>query len=326
MKLVSQYAFAGAMAAGVTLLATPVLAQDYPTKTIHIVAPYAPGGSVDFIARTIGQRLSKLWGQQVVIDNKPGGAGSIGVETVISAAPDGYTLLMGTNGELAVSPILYDSVKYDAVKNLAPITMVASNPFVIAAGANAPFKDLRDLIKQAKERPGTISYASAGNGSMNHLTGAWFASAAGINLVHIPYKGAGPAAVGVASGEVPIGFLSPASVMPHIASGKVRPLGITTKERPAFAKGWDTAAESGVTDFDADAWIGLLAPAGTPGPIIAKINAAVREILNDKDLSEQLAKSGLVPAGMDAADFATAIRQDSEQFKKLIPQAGIKAE
>lgn len=302
------------------------VAQGYPEKPIQIVVPFAPGGSTDILARIVAEKLTAKWGKQVVVDNRTGGAGILGVNSVISARPDGYTLLVGTNGELTVSPSLYKSATYDATKNLKPVTMLGRNAFVIAASNRSGFTSIQDLIKRAKEKPRTITYGSGGAGSTNHITGALFAKAAGIELNHIPYKGAGPVAVAVAGGEVDVAFLSPAAVAPHVDAGNMKPLGVTSKGRQAFAPNWPTANESGVPGFDVDAWIGMLAPAGTPDDIVNKLNAAVREILADPALVERLGKLGLVGAGMDSDAFRRILVANRQDYAKVVQEFGITAD
>ncbi len=307
-----------------TLLLIPTIASAYPDKPVRIIVPFPPGGVTDIAARVIGQKMSEQWKQQVIVENKPGAGGIIGVDTAVRSPADGYTLLMGTNGEFTINPAVYAKLPYDPQKDVVPIIMATSTPLMWVANANAPINSIPELIAAAKEKPGAIAYSTPGNGTMNHLTGEWFSLATGTKFLHVPYKGGAPAATAIASGEVPVGVVAISSGLPFIKSGKVKVLGLTTAKRSARAADWPTAAESGVKDFDAAIWVGLFAPAGTPQTILTQVENDVRQALKDPAVADRLAAVGAEPVGMPASELKERIKMDAARFMKIAKEAEIR--
>lgn len=307
-----------------TLLLIPTVASAYPDKPVRIIVPFPPGGVTDIAARVIGQKLSEQWKQQVIVENKPGAGGIIGVDTAVRSPADGYTLLMATNGEFTINPAVYAKLPYDPQKDVVPIIMATSTPLMWVANTNAPINSIPELIAAAKEKPGAIAYSTPGNGTMNHLTGEWFSLATGTKYLHVPYKGGAPAATAIASGEVPVGVVAISSGLPFIKSGKVKVLGLTTAKRSARAADWPTAAESGVKDFDAAIWVGLFAPAGTPQAILTQVENDVRQALKDPAVADRLAAVGAEPVGMPANELKERIKVDAARFMKIAKEAEIR--
>lgn len=306
------------------LLLIPAAASAYPDKPVRVIVPFPPGGVTDIAARVIGQKLSEQWKQQVIVENKPGAGGIIGVDQVVRSPADGYTLLMATNGEFTINPAVYAKLPYDPQKDVVPIIMATSTPLMWVANANAPINSIPELIAAAKDKPGTIAYSTPGNGTMNHLTGEWFSLATGTKFLHVPYKGGAPAATAIASGEVPVGVVAISSGLPFIKSGKVKVLGLTTAKRSARAADWPTAAESGVKDFDAAIWVGLFAPAGTPQAILTQVENDVRQALQDPAVVDRLAAVGAEPVGMPASELKERIKVDAARFMKIAKEAEIR--
>jgi tripartite-type tricarboxylate transporter receptor subunit TctC len=301
-------------------------AQDYPTKPIRIVVPFAPGGIVDTAARVVGQKLHERWGQQVIIENRPGGNGFIGVMAAKSPN-DGYTLLMAHTGEFAVNPAVFAAtVPYDLDRDFLPITMVIDAPMVFVVNANAPYKTMQELIAAAKAKPGTLGVSTPGNGSINHLVLEWANLATGAKFLHVPYKGGAPAITATAGGEVPAGTAAMGSAMPHIKSGRVKVVAVTTAVRSAVDMSWPTLQESGVPGVSSSIWVGLFAPKGTPQPIVDKIYNELAQILTLPDVKERFAAGGGVPGGMKPAEFTALIKQEATSLKRIVAEANVKAE
>jgi tripartite-type tricarboxylate transporter receptor subunit TctC len=289
--------------------------------------PFSPGGVTDIAARVVGQQLSMKWGQQVVIENRPGAGGIIGVEAAIRSTPDGYTLLMATNGEITINAAIFAKPKYDAQKDLVPIAMVTTTPFVWSANLNANINSLAELVAAAKSQPNGLSYSSAGIGSSSHMATEQFAAAAGIKLLHVPYRGGAPAATALMSGDVPISAVSLSSLLPVMDSGKVKFLAITSDKRSSLAPGVPTVDETGVLkNFKTEIWTGLFAPVGTPQDIVSKIEADVLEALKDPGLVERLEKAGAQAAGVPAAKLRVHIQQETDELKKIANEANIRVE
>ncbi len=307
-------------------LSLGALSQEYPSRPIRIFVPAAPGGVTDIAARVIGQRLSEIWGQQVLIENRPGAGGSIGVAVAAKALPDGYTLLMTTSGEMTINPLIYPKLQYRPVQDFAPIVMTTITPLMWVANSSAPINSVKDLIAAAKSSPGKLSWASPGNGTTNHLTGEWFAAEAGISLVHVPYKGGAPTAAAIAGGEVLIGLVAISSAQPHLKSGKMKVLGLTTAKRVAIAPEWPTVAEAGLKNFDSSIWVGLFAPAAVPREVIVKVNREVNRVLQSTDLRNRFAAFGAEAAGGTPEELAERIKEDSAIFARVVQQAKIKLE
>jgi tripartite-type tricarboxylate transporter receptor subunit TctC len=301
-------------------------AQTYPTRTIRLVAPYAPGGIADIAARLIGQKLTEAWGQQVITENRPGANGFLGVTAVSRADPDGYTLLVATAGDLTINPVLFKKVPYDVGKDLVPITMLSDTPTVLATHGDSHFKTVADVIKAAREKPGEIPMASPGIGSINQLAFEWMGLGTGVKFLHVPYKGGAPASTSLAGGDVPLGILAISSVNPFLQNQKIRVLAVTTAKRSSFNPEWPTLQESGVPDVDISNWTCLMAPAGTPQPVIDKIRAEVVRILDMPDIKERFAAGGAVTIPTTAAELDGRIKHDTTAFKTIVEKANIKVE
>jgi tripartite-type tricarboxylate transporter receptor subunit TctC len=308
----------------VLLFALAAQAQDYPAKPIRMLVPFAPGGAVDTTARVLAQAMQqRLPNWQFVIENRPGGNGFIATTAVQKAAPDGYTLLMAHTGEFAVNPALFDNVPYE-LGDFMPITMVSDAPMLYLATAKAPFNSFQELVAQAKSNPGSITFSSAGNGSINHLAGEWLAQAAGIKLLHVPYKGGAPAAAAVAAGDVQFGVMAAPGALPHIKSGRGKVIGITTAKKSPLDPSWATPREAGIPDLDASIWVGLFAPKGTPQAIVDKVNQEVRATLSTADVKRRFVDTGAEAVGMTPAEFLARIKADAERYKRVVQQAGVK--
>ena len=300
------------------------LAQDYPGKPIRVLVPFAPGGAVDTTARVLAQAMTQRLSWQFVIENRPGGNGFIATTAAAKAAPDGYTLLMAHTGEFAVNPALFDNVPYELERDFAPITMVSDAPMLYLANAKAPFNTFQELVAAAKAKPGEISFGSAGNGSINHLAGEWLAQAAGIKLLHVPYKGGAPAAAAVAAGDVHFGVMAVPGALPHIKSGRGKVVGITTAKKSPLEPSWATPREAGIPDLDASIWVGLFAPKGTPQAVIDQLNREVRATLALPEVQRRFVDTGAEAVGMTPAEFLTRIKNDAERYRRIIKQAGVK--
>jgi tripartite-type tricarboxylate transporter receptor subunit TctC len=262
---------------------------------------------------------------QFVVENRPGGNGFIATTAAAKAAPDGYTLLMAHTGEFSVNPALFKDVPYDFDRDFVAITMVSDGPMLYLANSQAPFNNLKELVAAAKAKPGSISWSSAGNGSINHLAGEWLAQAAKIQLVHVPYKGGAPAATAVAAGDVQFGVIALPGATPHLKSGRAKVAGITTAKKWAPEPAWSTPRDAGL-DVDASIWSGLFAPKGTPQPIVDRVNAEVRKTLEQPDVRSRLGDAGFEAAGMSQADTLARIRKDLERYREIVKAAGVKAE
>ncbi len=303
--------------------AGPAAAQDYPTRPIRILVPYAPGGISDIAARIVGAKLSEAWGQQVVVENKPGGNGFIAVGYTARSAPDGYTLVMVTTGDVAINPALFKDVPYDVERDLAPITAVSDAPMVLATNADSPYKTVAEVITAAKARPNVLGVGTPGYGSINQLVLESIALNTGTKFVHVPYKGGAPAAQALVAGDIPLGILASSSVAPHVASGRIRVLAVTTAQPSPFNPEWPTLAHEGAGDINASNWTALLAPKGTPQPIIDKLAAKVAEILAMPDVKARFAAGGVAtipsnPAGLDAK-----IKREAATYRDIIAKANV---
>jgi tripartite-type tricarboxylate transporter receptor subunit TctC len=314
------------LAALVLGVAPPVArAQDYPSRPIRFIVPFLAGGGVDVAARILGQKLGEALGQQVVIENRPGGGGIVGATAVAKAAPDGYTLLLGP-GDFVVRPTLMPQMTFDPQKDLVPVAMVSSNTMLIVANASAPFSNVAELIAAARARPGEIGYASPGNATLNHITVEWMAADAKIRLLHVPYRGGGAAANGIAAGDIPFGVVSPPVVQALIDVGKVKVIALTGKERPPSVPAtWPTLAESGL-DVDAVFWVGLFAPAGTPDAVIARLDRETALALQDERVRKQMLDAGLDPTYIGQGPFVARIRAEAARYDEIIKRTGIKVE
>src|SRR5690348_2148479 len=308
----------------VVLCAAPAQAQNYPTKPIHILSPYAPGGISDIASRILGAKLTEAWGQQVVVENRPGGNGFIAMTAAGKASPDGYTLVMATVGDVAINPALFKEMPYDVDRDLASVAMVSDAPMVLAAHADAPFKSVAEVIAAAKAQPGRLSVATPGNGSVNQIVLEWMALNTGTRFQHIPYKGGAPAANAIAANEIPLGMLASSSVAPHLKTGRVRVLAVASAKRSRFGPDWPTLQEAGVAEVNASTWTALLAPKDTPQPVIDKLNAEVVKVLEIPDIKERFAAGGVDTIPSSPAGLAARIKQDTAQFGMIVQKADIK--
>ncbi len=303
--------------------ASAALAQNYPTRPIRIIVVSTPGGSVDTMARAVGPKLAARWGQQVLVDNRPGAGGTIAAELVAKAPPDGYTLIMGTVASFATNVSLYKSLPYDPVKDFAPITLVATQNLMLLVHPSVPAKSVKELVALAKKQPGNLSFASAGNGTGGHLSGELFKMLAQIDMLHIPYKGVQPALIDVVGGQVSLTFASIISAMPQVTGRRLIPLAVTGAQRSPAAKELPTMIEAGVKAYESATWYGLLAPAGTATDIVNKLNVEVVTALKNPDMHDRLSREGADPVGNSPAEFAKHIQVEIEKWRKVVKAAGI---
>ena len=299
-------------------------AQTYPSRAIRMLVPSTPGGSVDTLARTVAPKLAEKWGQQVVVDNRAGAGGAIAGELLAKAPPDGYTLMMGTIAATATNVSL-QKVNYDPLRDFAPVTLVATQNLMLVVHPSVPAKSVKDIIALAKAKPGQLSFASAGNGTGGHLSGELFKLLAGIDLLHIPYKGVAPALVDVVAGQVSMTFASLLSGTPHYKSGRLRAYAVTGAKRSAALPELPTMQEAGVKGYESSTWYGVLAPTGTPVDIVNKLNAEIVGILKQPETNERLSQEGAEPVGNTPAQFGAHIKSEIEKWRKVIRAAGIKA-
>ena len=302
------------------------LAQNYPTRVVRVVVPQAPGAQSELFARMLGQKLGESLGQSVINDPRPGAGGAIGAEVAARAAPDGYTLLFGTNSTHGSNPALYAKLPYDAVRDFAPIALTVGMPYVLSVHPSLPVTSLKQLIAFAKSKPGQLYYASAGNGSTHHLSGELFKSMARINIVHVPYKGGPPATAATVGGEVSMLFNTVGSVQPSVKSGRLRALAVTTTSRSGALPDVPTMAEAGLPGFQMQSWFGLLAPAGTPRPIISRLNAETIKALNTPEMKSAIATMGANLMSGSPEQFADHIKSEIGRIGEIVKAAGIKAE
>jgi len=296
--------------------------ERYPSRPIRIVVPFTPGGSNDLISRVIGTKLTESWGQPVIIDNRPGGGSTIGAQVVVSSAPDGYTLLM-TSGGIATNVSLY-KLSYDPVKDLASVALLAQMPYLIAAHPSLPAKSAQELIALARSQPGKIAFSSSGAGTSSHLAAEMFKSAAKIDMLHVPYKGGGPAVNAVMAGEVQLTFNVITGPLPQVRAGKLRAIAVTSPKRAEVAPEIATVAESGIPGFEMIAWYNCFAPARTPGARVDRLNAEINRILALPDVRERLNTLGVTPMTGTPADLSKYLRFEIDRWAKVIHAAGIK--
>jgi tripartite-type tricarboxylate transporter receptor subunit TctC len=306
--------------------AATVFAQSYPTKPIRLISPYAPGGGSDTLARVIGPKLTESWGQPVIVENRPGAAGSIGAEAAAKATPDGYTVLVTPNAVLTINPHIYAKLRYDPIRDFAPITIATNSPYLLVVHPGVPAANVKELIAHARAKPGQLSYSSSGNGSSTHLAGVLFSQLAGIQLLHVPYKGAAPAIVDLLGGQIQMRFSSVVPVLPHVRAGKLRALGISSAKRYGPLPDIATINESGLPGFVVESWYGILAPARTPRPIVTKLNSEIVRHLNSDDMKSRMAADGAEVIGSTPDELAKWIRDDLARWAKPVRDAGAKAE
>ena len=300
-----------------------VAAQPYPSKPVRLVVTFPPGGSTDTIARIFAPRLGERLGQPVVIDNRPGAGGAIGIDATIKSAADGYTIVLAAAGALTIIVHFPNRPAYDPVKDLAPITMIGTSPFLLVSQEPVSVKD---IIEKAKANPGKLAYASGGNGTAMHLSGEMFKLMAGIDLVHVPFKGSGPAVTAAAQGQPPLAFADITSALPLLKAGRVKAVAVLSRERSSFLPDVPTLAESGVPGYEAIGWFGLLAPAGTPAPVVSRLAAETAAVMRQPDIKEKLAAAALEPWVTTPEEFSAFIRSESAKWGRVIQESGAKLE
>ncbi len=302
------------------------VAQDYPTKPIRIIVQFTPGTSTDILARIVAQKMGEHWGQQVIVDNRPGAGAVIGTEMGAKATPDGYTLTMAVSSAFGINPTLYSKLPYDAVRDFAPISTLGLTPQTLVANPSAPFKNVKEFVAAANDKPAQINYASLGSGSTSHLTMEMFRSTAGIKVNHVPFKGSADAHTQLIGGQIPVMFDAIPATQPHVKSGRLRGLGIATLKRSPFLPDLPTIAESGYPGFEAVGWIGIAAPAKTPAAILDKLNAEMVKILNQPDVKERLSTLAFTPVGDTRAQFAAYMKSEIAKWGKAVRESGAKAD
>ena len=313
--------------AGATLAiaSATAYAQAWPAKSIRLISPFAPGGGTDITSRALAPKLTAAFGQQVIVDNRGGAGGMVGVDLAAKAPPDGYTIVIGTIGNIAVNPSLYSKMPYDPQKDLAPITLAVTTPQFLTVNPGVPFNSVAELVAYAKANPGKLSYGSVGVGSASHLTMEMFKSAAGVNIVHIPYKGSAPNVTDLLGGQVQLSFLVPGNVLPHLGAGKLKVLAVSGRKRFAATPNTPTMIESGFADFEAIAWIGFLAPGATPRPIIERFNRELVRILNTPEVRQKLLDIQFEIVAGTPEQFAEYIRWETPRWARVIKATGAKA-
>ncbi len=300
-------------------------AQDYPSRQVRIVVPAAPGGSFDALARILAQGLSERWPQRVIVDNRPGGAGNIGAGAVAKAEPDGYTLLVW-NDTLLINPALFREIPYDPKRDFTPISLSMYSPNVLAAHPSANLKSCADFLNAARANPGKLSYGSPGNGSPGHLSFEILKQLAALDVVHIPYRGAGPAIIDMVAGNVPLGMVAIAGAIGHINNGALVPLAVTSRERVKALPSVPTIAEAGIPDYQINAFHGILAPAGVPPAIVARLEKDITDVLKSPDVNRRLIALGFEPVAGGSADFAAIIDRDLPVWREVVRKSGAKAD
>ena len=298
----------------------------YPAKAIRYVVPFPAGGPLDIVARAIGQELNKTWNQPVIVDNRPGAGGNIGADLVAKSPADGYTILMGAVSTHAINPTLYAKLPYDPVRDFAPVTLITSVPNVLVVHPSVPASNVKELIALARAKPGQLNFASGSTGSAGHLAGELFKTMAGVDMVHIPYKGAAPAVVDLLAGHVSLMFDNMSSALPNIKAARVRALAVTTLRRSPLLPQLPTISEAGLRGFDISTWFGIFAPAGTPPEIVGKLNAETVRILNSREMKERLLALGAEPVGNRPDEFAAFVKLEIQKYAKVIKASGAKAD
>jgi tripartite-type tricarboxylate transporter receptor subunit TctC len=313
-------------AAALPVVSRGVLAQAYPTRPVRVIVPYAPGGQTDVIARLLAQRLSEHFGKQYYVENMPGAGGNIGMGRAAQATPDGYTILVADGTAYVVNPSLYNKVPYDPSRDFDPVSLGATTTQILAVNPSVPAQTVKDLVAVIKANPGKYSYASPGIGTPGHLTGELFRGSLGLDLVHVPYNGGGPAISSTVAGHTPIAFSSPAASIPQVKEGNLRALAVAAKTRLPALPNVPTMSEAGFPDIECNAWVGVLVPVGTPTDIIALLNHEIATIVALPDMKDRLVTLGFESAADTPEEFATRIRSDVAKWAKVVKLAGIRAE
>ncbi|MCW5603155.1 MAG: tripartite tricarboxylate transporter substrate binding protein [Burkholderiales bacterium] len=315
----------GFLALVMTVVATGACAQPYPERPVRVIVPYSPGGVVDSVARIAGSRLAIMLGQQIVVDNRAGGGGNIGVEIVVRATPDGYTLLMGSNGTNAINPSLYARLPFDPAKDLVPVSLVATGALALVVPASLPATSVSALIALARTKPDAINYASSGNGSTSHLAGELFKSMAGIDMVHVPYKGAAPALIDVASGRIQVMFTGVSTTLPHVKAGRLKALGVTGGKRLEVLPGTPAVAEQ-LPGYDVTSWYGVFAPAGTPKKRVDILQRSFATILATQEAQTSIAAIGAEAEASTPEQLGRMVHQERIKWAKVIRAIGTRVE
>jgi tripartite-type tricarboxylate transporter receptor subunit TctC len=323
LAALAAFAVAGNSHAQITAAAAE---RSYPAKLIHLISPYPPGGSSDTLGRLVGQKLTEAWGQPVIVENRAGAAGTIGSDYVAKAPPDGYTILLTSSSTHAVGPALGGKLPYDPLRDFAAVTQVASAYQILVVQPSLPAGSVRELIALAKSKPGQLSFASNGNGTPSHIAGELFKTMAKVEMLHVPYKGGGPMAIAMLSGEVSLTFGSLIGMLPHVRTGKLKALAVTAIKRQAAVPDLPTLSESGLAGYEVNNWYGVLAPAATPQEIVATLNTAIVKIMHLPEVRERLSKEGLEPAGTTPAEFASYIKAEIGKWSQVVKASGARAD
>ena len=302
------------------------LAQTYPTRTVRIVVAYPAGGGNDMLARLIAAKMTESWGQQVIVDNRPGAAGNIGTAMVAKAAPDGHTLLIGPDGSMVINSLIFSKLPYETMRDFELVTRAAESPLAVVSHPSLPARSIRELVALAKARPGQLNIASGGLGSTPHLAAELLKSRAGIDVVHVPYKGGGQAVIDVLGGQMPLLVAVVPTVQAYVDQGRLRALGVTSARRSRALPDVRTVAESGFSGFDVSLWWGVVVPKGTPAPVVLKLQTEIVRILGLPDVKVRLATLGIEPIGSTPDEFTAKIKSDTAKWSKIVTQAGIKAD
>jgi tripartite-type tricarboxylate transporter receptor subunit TctC len=327
MKVWKLCAVAGAaLAATGPIVTNEAHAQNYPTRPIRLICPFPPGGTTDVVARIVAQGLTEAWGQQVIVDNRPGAGALIGTEMAAKSPPDGYTVLLGSITTHAVNPALHKNLNFDVIKDFVPVTLVVSSPQLLAVHPAVAAKSVKELIALARAKPGSLNYASAGAGSSPHLTFELFKSAAGIDIRHVPYKGTGPAITELVGGQVQAMITGVVALMPHVKSGKLRGLAVTSKSRVSALPELPTIMESGVPNFDVSSWFGVFLPAGTPKAVVTKMNGQIRKIVEMRDVQKRLVDLGADPETNTPEQFAAFVKSEKARWGKVVQDTGARVD
>ena len=305
-----------AFAVALACAALSSLAQSFPTKPVHVIVPFPPAGGADALARLMAPSLTRTWGQTVIVENKPGASGKIGADYVAASLADGHTLMMSSTASLTEKN----------VSQFAPVTLVSASPYVVVVAPRVPVKDVRELIEHAKRNPGKLSFGSSGTGAASHLSAELFKSMAGVDMLHVPYKGTGQAVTDLLAGQIDLMFAPAQSVMPHVRAGKLRALAVTSAKRSVTLPDLPTVAETGLPGYEAIGWFGLLAPAGTPPAVIAKLSRDANAVLEEAEVKQKMMALGAEPSGNTPAQFAAFIRDDQAKWSRLMRERGITAE
>ncbi len=301
-------------------------AQDYPSRPIRLIVAFAPGGVVDTAARVLSMKMTERLGWQFVVDNRTGGNGLIGNGIAAKAPPDGYTVLLAHTGEFAVNQWVFKSIPFDIANDFVPVTMVNDGPMLVVVNSQSPIGSFKDLIAAAKAKPGALAFGSPGSGAVNHLATEWMAAAAGIKLLHVPYKGGAPAVSAVATNEVALTTAGLPGVLPHLEAKRVKVLGVTTARRWDFGRDWMPAAEAGMPGVDASIWTGLFVPKGTPKAVVDRLYREAATTLKLPDIKERFSVLGSEPASMPPVEFAAKVKRDAERYRKVVQDIGLQAQ